>query len=238
MKNHLKLMLWLTLLGASSAYALDPFTMVQDAKMLEATLNQIKEIQSVRDKLSDQLNTLNQQKNILEDSQKLMQGHYEYSSKFDMPELSQWRHSGKDWSSFMNSNEGQGTDSLTTYAKQIEKEFPVKSSSSVYGKKNSEQAKLFDLLSKTTLASRASNTLAYNTIDNQLSMLEELQKEIERSPNQKATLDLIARIQIEEAKMTAYKIKSDAVSAQLVSLQSQQEVSDAKWAGEFFKWQK
>ena len=67
-------------------------------------------------------------------------------------------------------------------------------------------------------------------------MLEKLQSEIEKSPNQKATLDLIARIQIEEAKLVAYQIKSNAVSTQLTSLQAQQDLSDAKWTKDFFKW--
>ena len=67
-------------------------------------------------------------------------------------------------------------------------------------------------------------------------MLDKLQSEIEKSPNQKSTLDLIARIQIEEAKLVAYQIKSNAVSAQLAGLQAQQEVSDSKWTNDFFKW--
>lgn len=202
---------------------------VQDLEMLKIAQAQL-------DNAKDQLSQLDKHKRILEQSQKMMQGHYQYGSLFDKPELSGWRHSGKDWSILMNLSNSGNTDALTALAKQIEKEFPIKSSESVFGTKNSEQARLFDLLSKTTLASRASNTLAYNNMEEVLLMLEALQKEIEKSPNQKATLDLIARIQIEEAKMTAYKIKADAVNAQFTSLQSQQEVSDAKWASEFFKF--
>ena len=166
-----------------------------------------------------------------------MKGNYGYGSKFENPSLTAWQHSGKDWSSLLSSPTASGTDALTTLAKQIEKEFPIMSSDNVYsGSNHSEQAKLFDLLSKTTAASRASNTLAYNNVDGQLTLLDKLQTEIERSPNQKATLDLIARIQIEQAKLIAYQIKSNAVSAQLTSLQAQQEVSDAKWTSDFFKW--
>ncbi len=183
-----------------------------------------------------QLKALSEQKQLLEDTQKLMKGHYGYGS-FDNPTLNSWQHTGKDWNSLLNSHQSGSSDALTALAKEIEREFPIVSSDKVYAdSKNSEQARLFDLLSKATVASRASNTLAYNNVDAELLMIEKLQAEIEKSPNQKATLDLIARIQIEEAKLMAYQIKSNAVSAQLTSLQAQQEVSDAKWTSDFFKW--
>ena len=166
-----------------------------------------------------------------------MKGNYGYGSKFDNSSLSTWQHAGKDWSSLLGSPQSGANDALTELAKQIEKEFPTISGDSMFtGSNHSEQAKLFDLLSKTTAASRVSSTLAYNNVDAELVMLDKLQSEIEKSPNQKSTLDLIARIQIEEAKLVAYQIKSNAVSAQLAGLQAQQEVSDSKWTNDFFKW--
>ena len=184
-----------------------------------------------------QLDVLAEQKQLLEDTQKLMKGNYGYGSKFDNSSLSTWQHAGKDWSSLLGSPQSGANDALTELAKQIEKEFPTISGDSMFtGSNHSEQAKLFDLLSKTTAASRVSSTLAYNNVDAELVMLDKLQSEIEKSPNQKSTLDLIARIQIEEAKLVAYQIKSNAVSAQLAGLQAQQEVSDSKWTNDFFKW--
>jgi hypothetical protein len=189
------------------------------------------------DNSKKQLDVLAEQKQLLDDTQKLMKGNYGYGSKFDNSSLSTWQHAGKDWSSLLGSPQSGANDALTELAKQIEKEFPTISGDSMFtGSNHSEQAKLFDLLSKTTAASRVSSTLAYNNVDAELVMLDKLQSEIEKSPNQKSTLDLIARIQIEEAKLVAYQIKSNAVSAQLTSLQAQQEVSDAKWAKDFFKW--
>ncbi|STX39297.1 type IV secretion system protein [Legionella feeleii] len=209
---------------------------VQDIEMLKVAKDQLTNIKKVQDKLRNQLQELEAQKKVLEDSQAMMQGHYGYSSLYDKPSLTTWLHSGKDWSSLLNSREGASNDSLTSVAKQLSNEFPITPTERLYPDKNLSQAKLYDLLAKTTLASRASSTLAYNSIDEELAMLDALQREIEKSPNQKATLDLIARIQIEEAKLTAYKLKSDAVNSQLTSLQSQQEVSDAQWASNFFKW--
>ncbi|MBX9703470.1 MAG: type IV secretion system protein [Silvanigrellaceae bacterium] len=203
---------------------------VSDIELLNLAKDQLTNIKS-------QLDKLNEQKKILEKSQGMMEGHYDYASKFDNPLLSSWEHSGKDWGSLMNGARGAESDPLTILAKQIEQEFPLASKDKIFSAtKESEQARLFDLLSKTTMASRATSKLTYNRVDDELAMLEALQKEIEKSPNQKATLDLIARINIEQAKLMAYKIKSDAVSNELISLQSQQEVSDAKWASEFFKW--
>lgn len=227
MNKSIKILLASLLFGASIARAGDVLS-VSDFEMLKIAGAQL-------DKIEKQLSALDEQKKVLEASKAAMEGHYNYSSAFDKPALTTWQHSGKDWSSLMTSHEGGGSDPLTALAKQMEKEFPVKSSGSVFSQ-NSEQAKLYDLLAKTTVASRASNTLAYNSIETELAMLEELQREIEKSPNQKATLDLIARIQIEGVKLAAYKIKTDAVSAELAGLQSQQEVSDAKWASDFFKW--
>ena len=185
---------------------------------------------------SGQLTALKHQNKLLEDTKKLMEGHYGYGSSFNNDSLTSWQHAGKDWASLLNSSQSGGSDALATLARDIEREFPVSSKSVYPSSQNTEQSKLFDLLSKATVASRASSTLAYNNVDAELLMLEKLQAEIEKSPNQKATLDLIARIQIEEAKLMAYQIKSSAVSAQLTGLQAQQELSDAKWTSEFFKW--
>lgn len=204
---------------------------------LKEMANQSTILGNVFDNSTKQLTALNDQKTLMEETQKLMKGNYGYGSKFDNPSLNTWQHAGKDWSSLLGSPQSGANDALTALAKQIEKEFPTVSGDSMFtGSNHSEQAKLFDLLSKTTAASRVSSTLAYNNVDAELVMLDKLQSEIEKSPNQKATLDLIARIQIEEAKLVAYQIKSNAVSAQLTSLQAQQEVSDAKWTNDFFKW--
>ncbi len=206
----------------------DLLTVVEDAKLLQATRDQIKEIQTIQSKLEGQLE-------VLKSNQAAMTGHYKYSSLFNDSSLKDWQHAGNDWSSMLDSSTSN-SESLTAIKKQIQKEFPIKNAASLYSRTDSENAKLYDLLAKTTLASRATSTLTYNNIDKELLMLEKLQQQIEESPNQKATLDLIARIQIEEAKLIAYQLKSTAVSSQLTSLQSQQEVSDAKWASDFFKW--
>ena len=208
----------------------DLLTVVEDAKMLKATYEQIEHIKSLKTKLEQQLSTLNHQKDLLSASQKAMTGHYGYSSLFNNSSLNAWQHSGKEWSSLLEKKE---KDALFSFKEQLNKDFPVTKNPF---SQNPEQVRLFDLLSKTTLASRATHALTYNAIEEELQTLEKLQAEIEKSPNQKSTLDLIARIQIEEAKLTAYQMKSQALKAELVSLQSQKEITDAKWASEFFKW--
>lgn len=209
---------------------------VEDLAMLEVAKEQLTNIKEVEDRLRGQLQALDNQKRILEESQKLMQGHYGYGSLHENQSLGSWQHSGKDFASLLQSTDGGGQDALSRLAHELSKDFPLKPAAELYANPNSEQAKLYTLLAKTTLASRAGSTLTYNRIDEELTMLEALQKEIEKSPNQKATLDLIARIQIEEAKLVAYQLKAGAVSQQMDSLRSQQEVSDAAWVNQFFKW--
>ncbi|KTD32196.1 vir protein B5 [Legionella nautarum] len=216
----------------SSVIYADLLTIVEDAKLLDATLEQIKQIKAIQSKLKNQLKVLDNQKKLLESSNKAMTGHYNYGT-IDNPLLKNWQHSGKNWDSLL---EGTDKDALTRLKKQIASEFPLSDANKLFTLQNSEQTKLFNLLSKATLASRASQTLAYNSVDDELLLLEQLQERIEQTPNQKAILDLIARIQIEEAKLSAYQIKANAVNAQLSSLQSQQELTDAKWANDFFKW--
>lgn len=198
---------------------------------------QLKALRDQYQLLKNAYDTANEQKKIMEDTQRMMEGHYNFGDKFSNPLLESWQHSGRSWDELMSAQSGVGQDPITSLAKAIEKEYPLPSADSIYSaSKNKEQAHLFDLLAKTNLITRASNTLTYNSVDDELKMLDALQKEIEKSPNQKATLDLIARIQIEEAKLAAYQIKSQAANAQLTSLQTQQELTDAKWASDFFKW--
>lgn len=206
---------------------------VEDLALLEQVKEQLQTMQRMHDSLQEQMKKLDAQKRTLEDTQKLMTGHYNYGEMLDNATLNNWRHSAANWNDLTHLGEGNGSDPLSTLAKSLQKDFPQQKGQSLYS--NSEMARLFDQLSQTTLAARATNTLTYNNIDEELLMLEALQKEIEKSPNQKATLDLIARIQLEDAKLHAYQIKTSAVKNQLDSLQSQQQLTDTQWANDFFK---
>lgn len=183
--------------------------------------------------LNKQYNELKNQASLLEKTKGMMEGHYGYSNMFENQALKDWQHSGSNWDSAINN---QGNDVLSQMSKKIEQQFPLQEGKNIFSKNaNPDSIKLFDLMSKTTLASRATHTLAFNKVEEELKLLESLQDEIERSPNQKATLDLIARIQIEEAKLMAYSMKAEAVDKEQGSLQTQEDLKDDAWLAKFLR---
>lgn len=204
---------------------------------LKDNFGELKDINGVLNKATGQIKTgfENQVKETI-NQQKLMKGNFNLGKLFNNPELNKWQRAGATWSDLTNLSRTT-SDQLGKLSKELIKKYPVKPSNEVYSEyADKEQAELYDDMSKTAIAMGAQSKLSYNSIEAELKVLESLQKEIDNSDSQKKTLDLIARVSIENAKINAFRIRNEAMQANATSMSMQQQVNDEKWASNFLKW--
>ncbi len=208
---------------------------VQDTELLAESMKQLAVLKDEYAELKKQYDVLSQQKTILEEVKGSVSGHYGYSNLYENKSLSDWQHAGGNFNALLSGDFKSG-DPLKDEYNRLLKEFSAQSGSDIFNKDVSkDKVTLFDLMSKTTTASRASNQLSFNKIDEEIKLLDSLQKEIENSPNEKATMDLLARINVEQAKLTAYQIKSGAMDRELIALKQQEEINGDVWSSKFLK---
>lgn len=210
-------------------------------EQLAQLYKEVSELQSQGRKLTSQIEGITSVKNTIDqkirESQALMKGHYGFGSKqYGIPGLDRWNGVSKDWKTLVDGYKRDASDPLSKILKEVEQKYKLKSGSSYYKQKHlQEQAKAFDDLAKGAVAAQGVTTLAYNNVDEDIKALEKLRDEIERSDNQKQTLDLIARINIQAAIIEAKATRVNATKARLQATSMQSQVSDIKWAQNFLR---
>ena len=213
-------------------YAVLMKQLTQLIKQTKTMHNQLKEAVAIKREAERTVSGINTQIGELKATQDLLgKGHWQYGSKFDMPELKRWRDAGEDFDAFLNA--GQRAGALGVIAKRLGGEFGTQPTDGVFNAK--AQKALYEESVKAALSSGAQSELSYSHVNAINSMLEKLQAGIDNAQSHKALLEIIARAQIENAKINAMRIKTDSASLKLESINLQQTVSDAKWAAEFLK---
>ncbi|MBA4697725.1 MAG: hypothetical protein H2069_10155 [Legionella sp.] len=237
MRRITVLILGLSIVASSclNASGIDALALL--AKLAEQThylKEQLKAANALGDTATQTVTGIQSQIKQLEATQKLLgNGHWQLGNKYDNPVFKQWRDAGKNFEDFLKSP--QSASALGVIAKRLAKDFQMGSSAdSVFTPKVSPvQKALFKQSAQTALAAGAQSELSYEHVNDINQMLESLQAEIDKAPDHKALLEIIARAQIENAKLNALRIKSEAAALKLESLAAQQNVSDAKWAADF-----
>lgn len=236
--KKLVLIIALTISSVSYAGFLDGYIQLQQ---LWSLWDQFKVIQEHTKQFTSQIEGIKKVKDSIDkkikESQKLMTGHYGFGiKKYGIPGLDRWDKVSKDWKTVLDGYRKDASDPLSKILKEVEKKYQIKSGTSYYKKKYlHEQAKSFDDLAKGAVAAQGVTTLAYNNVDEDIKALEKMRDEIEKSENQKQTLDLIARINIQAAIIEAKATRVNATKATLQASAVQSQVSDVKWAQNFLR---
>lgn len=190
---------------------------------------QVQGIANVKDEINKRIN----------ESKKLMSGKYTYGSKYIVPGLDRWEKDINDWSKLSKNYQHKGSDPVNKIVRDIEKTYKITKGDKIFKSSyQKEQAAVFDDLSETSIASNAIATQTYNDVDKDIKVLEELKTEIDKSDSQKKTLDLIARVNIQKAIIQAKSNRINAVQTKMVAIESQKEITDAKWVNEALDWHK
>lgn len=209
-------------------------------QLIEQTKNMRKQLNEAAQLKKEAINTvsgINKQIDELKETEKLLgKGHYQYGTKYDNPLFKKLRYAGKDFDDFLNAYKGN-SNALGKISKRLSEEFGMKDSSRVFTKNASKsQMKLYDEMAKFAIAAGAQSELSYGSVNDIQKMLDSLQADIDKADSQKALLELIARVEIEGARISAMRIKSDAANLKINSLNTQQSATDAQWASDFLKW--
>lgn len=219
-----------------SGFAIVPATPVIDLEQIMRTMELIKHAKKQFEELKDIKENGVKNLEFLKQQSSYMTGHYGYSSIDNKPNLQNWGTGSNFWEQVLNVyQQGGNPGDVGSVAKTLERQYPIKSASEVYPY-NAAQGQYYELQAKTTLASRALSQVSFDRVSKEIEMLDELKDEIEKSPNQKATLDLIARVQIESALIQTQIERLLATLLQQTSVNSQAEPNGAVATHHFFDW--
>lgn len=218
----------------------DAVFLKQLEQLVEQTKNmhkQLKEAAQIKREAVNTVSGINKQIDELKETEKLLgKGHYQYGTKYDSPLFKKSRYAGKNFDDFLNAYKGNSS-ALGKISKRLSQDFGMKDSSRVFTKNASKsQMKLYDEMAKSALAAGAQSELSYGSVNDIQKMLDSLQADIDKADSQKALLELIARVEIENARISAMRIKSDAANLKINSLNTQQTATEAQWAADFLKW--
>lgn len=208
----------------------------EHTKSLHSSIDEARKIKNETEKtvmgITAQIDELKATKKLLGE------GHFQLGNKFDSVNLKKWRNANQYFDDFLNAYKGN-SGALGAIGKRLSKDFGLQSSGSIYTKSASRaQMNLYDEIAKTAIAAGAQSEYAYGGIKDINQMLDALQAEIDKTDNQKALLELIARVQIENARINAMRVKNDSASLKVNSLNMQQTATDAQWVSDFLRWEK
>lgn len=204
----------LVCLGLSQAVYADVFTEI---------LNELESQTNLQQQISQYTNVLPNINTVLQNEYNALyqnNGHDGYGNLFFNPSLQSWGTNTSNWNLVLQSYQ-QGGTGLGQIAQQLNQQFPIQPSSIVNPNTQSINAQYYTLEAQTALASRAASQLDYNNIQNQINYMQQLQQQIDKTPDIKGALDLQNRIavennliQLEVLRLTALSNQQQAVKAQ------------------------
>ena len=110
-------------------------------------------------------------------------------------------------------------------AKNREREFPIDLDVINKSKLNKQDIDYYKLSAKTALSTRAASEAEFNRIEQKIRDQEKLQKEINNTENLKSSVDLLARIQAENNKISLESLRMLSVLTQQSAISEQAQVN-------------
>lgn len=136
--------------------------------------------------------------------------------------------SARDWSGVMRMAEsGRGEGALGQTMGKLATQFPADSRAYNQGVSDTHSRQYYALKSQTVLAARAASQLDYNKIQDQIAYQQLLQKQIEKTNDLKAAVDLSSRIQVEGNLINLEILRQTALINQQQAITEQATVNTA-----------
>lgn len=187
--------------------------------------------------LDDQGQMLNVQKKILSSQKdidslmKQVNGHLTSHSgwgSYQSHDYQSYGGSAHDWSNVMRmADAGHGDGALGQTMNQVASQFPADRSAYNRGVSDIRSQHYYALKSQTVLAARAASQLDYNKIQEQITYQQMLQKQIEKTNDLKAAVDLSSRIQVEGNLINLEILRQAALTNQQQAIADQSTVNAA-----------
>lgn len=193
------------------------------ADVLSDILNELQSQTNLQQQISQYTNVLPNMNTVLQNEYSALyqnNGHDGYGDLFFNSNLQSWGTNTSNWNSVLQSYQ-QGGTGVGQIAEQLNDQFPIEASNIVNPNTESINAQYYTLEAQTALASRAASQFDYNNIQNQINYIQQLQQQIDKTPDIKGALDLQNRIavennliQLEVLRLTALSNQQQAVKAQ------------------------
>jgi hypothetical protein len=151
-----------------------------------------------------------------------MIGNYGYGSLDYNPNLQSWGNNTGNWNSLLSSYQ-QSDNGVGQIAQQHNQQFPIQQSSVANPNPQSLDAKYNSVLAQTALAMRSASEYDYNNIQTQITYLQQLHDQIDKTTNLKAAIDLQNRTQYESSSIQIELLRLTALSNQQQAIESQGE---------------
>lgn len=195
----------------------------------------------------DQLTTLKDVKNINEAVKKLnekqlsaLTGHYNmgnlYNSTNDQADRL-W--SNQSWQNVLVAASGGNSARFQELLKSYQDKYPSLDQAQITPfNPNSLKAQTYSQNAKTNLAGLSVSEYSYNSLQDRIKKLQGLLNQIEQTSNEKATLDLQARILAEIGFVQLELLRLQSVQTQLTAMHNQGITNGTTQDAGFVKWQK
>ena len=228
MKKILRLLITILLLASSNLYAIglwDIFNVMTKIQGIDLDMKNIS--QDTFNINKDQLSQLNLITNGLTGTHSYGSMNYD-KNQFD------WGKGSDNWQDMLSLYK-TGGGSLAQVSGNLEKEFPIADN---LGSSSQTENEYYRLQAQTTLASRSSSQLAFEQVSKESKVIEDLHNEIDKSKDNKSSVDLNNRLVSEQNNMSIQQTKLLALLVQQEAVNSQEKANHAKENAEFFDFKK
>ena len=172
----------------------------------------------------------------LRDLSRGLTGTHQYGAQYNDPNAFSWGGSTDRWQDLLSlSNGGMANGPLSSRMERLSRPFPIRDT---LHSPNDRENEYYRLQAQTTLASRASSEVAFEQVNQEASVIHQLQSEIDRTPDTKSALDLNNRLLAEQNKLSIQETKLLVLLVQQTSVDSQGKANRAVEDAEFFNYHK
>jgi type IV secretion system protein VirB5 len=208
-------------------FGLLSLSQIAKADVFSDILNKLENQTNLQQQISQYTNVLPNMNTVLQNEYSALyqnNGHDGYGNLFFNSNLQSWGANTSNWNSVLQSYQ-QGGTGLGQIAQQLNEQFPIQSNTVANPNAQTINAQYYTLEAQTALASRAASQLDYNNIQNQINYMQQLQQQIDKTPDIKGALDLQNRIAVESNLIQLEVVRLTALSDQQQAIKAQGDVN-------------
>lgn len=227
-----RLILFLCLFGMSKVYA----NVVIDYHLLVTSIKQLTELRNQYRLLKDTYETGKNQLDNLKAIKNMNTGHYGFGDlENGLEELQSWQSPASTWDDALRNLSGGNPSRYQALIKAYEANHPNLSDANINHYMPKEKAQTFKEAKAINRAVMVQTSDAYNQINTHIKTLQKLSKQIEKTQNTKAAIDLNSRLMTELGFIELMQVRLQTLQNQQISESSLEDLNDRAIMAKFNK---
>lgn len=207
---------------------------VYDAVVWSQLYEEYKAITKTYDLLENTEITNINQLNKLVDQLNSITGNYGLGLEDFLDQAETWGDDIEDWEDVLETYErGNVEGALGKASRQMEEQFPI--DTAAVAEKDPKGAEYYEVHAETALAARATSQVEFDQIEDNIEYQQAMLQKIDSSPNLKAAVDLLGRLQAESNLIQLRILRMMAINSQQQSIESQGYANAALERIEFYE---